>query len=117
MNVLDFEWKLREVMARRGLFSTTKLSPLLEERGIHLSSSQVYRLVTEKPERLNVQVLVALTDILDCGLNELIVRVDLGAATKPATGTDGRAEGQSAASVLREQGYRPRRARVAPQEP
>lgn len=116
MNVLDFDWKLREMMARRGLFSTTKLSPLLEERGIHLSSSQVYRLVTEKPERLNVQVLVALTDILDCGLDDLIVRVDLGAVARPATGTDGKAESESAVSVIREQGYRPRRARIVQPE-
>lgn len=52
MNALDYEWRLREVMATRGLFSTTKLIPLLNDRGIHLSASQIYRLAAEKPERL-----------------------------------------------------------------
>ncbi|WP_187289821.1 helix-turn-helix transcriptional regulator [Curtobacterium sp. B8] len=63
---LSYEWRLREQMAAVGMFSTTKLIPLLAERGITLSASQVYRLVAERPERLNLQVLVALTDILRC---------------------------------------------------
>ena len=43
---LDYSWKLREVMATRGMFQTTHLRPRLAERGIHLSDSQVYRLIT-----------------------------------------------------------------------
>jgi len=38
------------------------------QRGIHLSSSQVWRLVTERPERLSLKVLMALLDILDCAM-------------------------------------------------
>jgi hypothetical protein len=34
------------------MFSTTDLIGPLAQRGITLSSSQVYRLVTERPERL-----------------------------------------------------------------
>ncbi|MET9290996.1 hypothetical protein [Streptomyces sp. NPDC003077] len=40
---LDYHWHLRKVMADRGMFSTTDLIPPLQERGISLSSSQVYR--------------------------------------------------------------------------
>ena len=36
------------------------------ERGISLSSSQVYRLVAERPERLSLKILMALLDILGC---------------------------------------------------
>lgn len=43
MKVIGYEWKLRQVMAAAGMFSTTKLIPELEARGIHLSASQVYR--------------------------------------------------------------------------
>ncbi|MGR6916749.1 helix-turn-helix domain-containing protein [[Actinomadura] parvosata] len=68
----DYRWRLREVMAARGLFSTTALRPLLAERGIDLSPSQVYRLVAEKPERLSLRTLVALLDILDCAMDDLI---------------------------------------------
>jgi DNA-binding Xre family transcriptional regulator len=115
MNVLGYEWRLREVMAAAGMFSTTKLIPLLKERGITLSTSQVYRLAAEKPERLNMHVLVALMDILDCTADDLVRRVELGAAATPseATGTDGGSE-PSGTSVLREKNLRPKRAQIQP---
>ncbi|SCL30485.1 DNA-binding transcriptional regulator, XRE family [Micromonospora rhizosphaerae] len=69
---LDYRWHLREVMASRGMFSTTDLRPLLAERGIDLSPSQVYRLVVERPERLSLRTLMALLDILDCTMTDLI---------------------------------------------
>ena len=65
---LDYRWHLRQVMATRGMFPTTDLIGPLSERGIRLSSSQVYRLVTERPERLSLKILMALLDILDCGM-------------------------------------------------
>lgn len=113
MNALDYEWRLREVMATRGLFSTTKLIPLLNERGIHLSASQVYRLAAEKPERLNLQVLVALMDALDCSADDLIGKIEVPAGRRE-TGTDHSARGESGLSVLKDKGLRPRRALVLP---
>ncbi|MDQ2874453.1 MAG: helix-turn-helix transcriptional regulator, partial [Actinomycetota bacterium] len=52
---LDYRWNLRQVMASRGMFATTDLAGPLAQRGIRLSSSQVYRLVTERPERLSLK--------------------------------------------------------------
>ena len=49
---LDYCWHLRRIMADRGMFQTTDLIKPLAERDITLSSSQVFRLVTERPERL-----------------------------------------------------------------
>ena len=69
---LDYRWHLRKVMADRGMFATTDLIEPLAQRGIHLSSSQVYRLVVERPERLSLKVLMALLDILDCSMDDLI---------------------------------------------
>lgn len=69
---LDYRWRLRNVMAERGMFQTTDLIGPLAQRGVTLSSSQVYRLVTERPERLSLKVLMALLDILDCSMDELI---------------------------------------------
>ena len=84
---LDYAWKLREVMAAQGMFSTSALRPLLKERGVELSVSQVYRLVTEKPERLSLKVLMALLDILGCSMDELIQPVTAEAKVKKtATG-------------------------------
>lgn len=55
---LDYRWHLRKVMATREMFQTTDLIGPLVERGITLSSSQVYRLVTERPERLSIKILI-----------------------------------------------------------
>lgn len=87
---LDYRWNLRQVMAGRGMFQTTDLIEPLAQRGIRLSSSQVYRLVAERPERLSLKVLMALLDILDCTMEDLI---EPAAATpvsrsKAAGGTD-----------------------------
>jgi Cro/C1-type HTH DNA-binding domain len=52
--MLDYRWHLRRVMTDRGMFATTDLIEPLAQRGIRLSSSQVYRLVAERPERLSL---------------------------------------------------------------
>lgn len=85
-------WKLRELMALQGLFQTTDLVPLLAERGIHLSREQVFRLVTKTPQRLNIDVLVALCDILSCSPSDLIEAVE-EPATVEKTGTGGEVRG------------------------
>jgi hypothetical protein len=46
---LDYHWNLRQVMASRRMFQTTDLIEPLQQRGIRLSSSQVYRLVVDRP--------------------------------------------------------------------
>ena len=103
---LDYHWHLRKVMADRGLFSTTDLIPLLDERGITLSSSQVYRLVVERPERLSLKILMALLDILDCSIDHLIEPVAaIGTAT--TTRTKKAVGDESGVGALR-----PKRARI-----
>lgn len=79
---LDYQWLLRDVMASRGMFATTDLIAPLTARGVRLSSSQVYRLVVERPERLSLKVLMALMDILDCEMGELIEPVAVTAARR-----------------------------------
>ncbi|MGH3791275.1 MAG: helix-turn-helix domain-containing protein [Pseudonocardiaceae bacterium] len=101
---LDYRWNLRQVMADRGMFSTTDLSAPLAERGIGLSSSQVYRLVVERPERLSLKVLMALLDILDCSMHDLIEPV---AAARPV----GRAKAVGGAEAGVGE-LRPKRARI-----
>ncbi|MGW3128479.1 helix-turn-helix domain-containing protein [Streptomyces sp. NPDC001123] len=69
---MGIRWNLRKLMADRELFQTTDLGPLLAERGIHLSREQVFRLVTQPPQRLSMDTLAALCDILGCTPNDLI---------------------------------------------
>ena len=69
---MSYQWNLRKIMATRDMFATTDLVPLLGERGIHLSREQVFRLVTTTPQRLSLDTLAALCDILDVGVEDLI---------------------------------------------
>ncbi|MEU3983141.1 helix-turn-helix transcriptional regulator [Streptomyces sp. NPDC026672] len=69
---MGIRWNLRQLMAAREMFQTTDLVPLLAERGIHLSREQVFRLVTQPPQRLSMDTLAALCDILACTPNDLI---------------------------------------------
>jgi DNA-binding Xre family transcriptional regulator len=104
---LGYRWRLRALMAERGMYQTTDLVPLLAERGVVLSSVQVYRLVTQTPERLNLRTLMALCDILGCSSVELIEPV--AAATPKRKAAGGRPEGAAG------RGLRPTRARIARQ--
>ena len=103
---LDYRWNLRQVMAGRGMFATTDLIGPLAQRKIRLSSSQVYRLVTERPERLSLKILMALLDILDCSIDDLIEPV--AAAEQPRKAKAAGGAGAGVGSL------RPKRARIAP---
>ncbi|MGH3120980.1 MAG: helix-turn-helix domain-containing protein [Streptosporangiaceae bacterium] len=102
---LDYRWHLRQVMAGRGMFATTDLIGPLAGREIRLSSSQVYRLVTERPERLSLKILMALLDILDCTMADLIEPV-------PAAGQGREKRARAAGAEAGVGGLRPRRARI-----
>ena len=97
-------------MAERGMFSTTDLRPLLQERGIALSASQVYRLVVERPERLSLKVLMALIDVLGCRMEDLIQPVAAG-VSRPAAANDSGSGRRSAPERLG--ALRPKRAKVS----
>lgn len=79
---LDYEWRLRLLLAEKGVWHTAELRALLAERGIRLSESQVWRLMTGRPERLNLSVLMACCDILDCTPNDLIVPIEAATAAR-----------------------------------
>ena len=83
---VDYEWRLRPLLAERGIFSSSELVPLLAEHGVRLSDTQVWRLVTGKPERLNLHTLMVLCEILACTPNELIVRVEAASQARLAKG-------------------------------
>jgi DNA-binding Xre family transcriptional regulator len=65
-------WHLRQVMATRGIFQTSELVPLLAERGVVLTRQYIHKVVTIPPQRVNMDLLAALCDILDCEPNDLL---------------------------------------------
>ena len=84
---IAMQWNLRQVMATRAIYQTSELVPMLAERGVSLSREHVYRLVTRTPQRLNMEVLAALRDILDCQPNDLLQPV-VETAKVAKTGTE-----------------------------
>ncbi|MHB1555458.1 MAG: helix-turn-helix domain-containing protein [Acidimicrobiales bacterium] len=107
---MTIRWHVRKIMAEQGMFATSDLMPLLAERGVTLSREQVYRLVTQTPERLNMAVLAAICDALGVGVAELIEVVAQPAQVAKAAG--GRAKGTKAVK-----GLTPTRARIVPDKP
>jgi DNA-binding Xre family transcriptional regulator len=85
---VDYEWRLRVLMAENAMFKAIDLAPRLAEHGIRLSDSQVWRLVTGRPERLNLRLLMVLCEILGCEPGQLVKRTDIAAAVEkePASG-------------------------------
>lgn len=106
---ITYRWLLRDVMADHAMFATTALLPLLQERGIDLSPSQVHRLVTQTPERLSLPVLAALCDIFECTPSDLLQTSAHTVAQRKAAG----APGQGNVVDLSATG-RPKRARLRP---
>ncbi|MET8537353.1 helix-turn-helix transcriptional regulator [Streptomyces sp. NPDC005065] len=105
---VGYTWRLRGVMASHHVFTATELVPLLRERGIDLSASQVHRLVSGTPERLSLQVLSALCDILSC------TPADLVATTAENAGVRKTATGDLPAPSADVTKLRPRAARILP---
>lgn len=112
MKSIDYEWNLRKLMSDVDMYATTALRRELKERGVNLSASQVYRLVTEKPERLNLHVLVALTDIFNCTADDLVRPI----VTQPQVAETGSAETAASSEFLRIEHLRPKRARIVPDD-
>lgn len=65
-------WNLRQVMAENGMFATTDLLEPLHQRGVEISRQMVHRVVTKAPQRVNLDLLAALCDILGCTPGDLL---------------------------------------------
>ena len=73
------EWRLREQMNRAGIKSAAELHRrLVETYGTTISAAQVSRLVNGPPERLNLQWLAEVCNLLECSPDDVLtVRQDL----------------------------------------
>lgn len=111
----DYQWRLREVMAGRGIYTAAEMAPLLADRGITLSPVQVWRLITGTPERLSLPVLAALCDILETTPTDLIAVTATDVTTRrtaTATASGTGAGSGSGGKVTDMAAIRPRRARI-----
>jgi DNA-binding Xre family transcriptional regulator len=83
---MGYRWNLRRLMAGKDHVPNLRPGPLLAERGITLSREQVFRLVTQPPQRLSMDTVAALCDILDCTPNDLIEIETVNAEVRKAAG-------------------------------
>jgi len=65
-------WRLREVMAERGVPSVAALRRRLKDHYPFISEVQLGRVVGQLPERLNMALLIALCHALECTPSDLL---------------------------------------------
>ncbi|MEC4616445.1 MULTISPECIES: helix-turn-helix domain-containing protein [Tsukamurella] len=105
---IGYQWRLREVMAARGMHNLSDLMTPLHDVGIELSASQLYRLLGTTPDRLPLALLGALCHVLDCTTEDLCdFRVD---ATPSRRRTASGAA--TAIAAVPDPAVRPKRARI-----
>jgi len=108
--VVEYQWRLAELMAARGMHTTVELVPLLAERGITLSRTQTFRLVNQRPERVSLQMVAALCDIFGCGVEDLITVTASDVRRKKASSAAATSPSPNVVEINKS--VRPRRARV-----
>lgn len=69
---MSLAWKLRQVMASRGVWSGAELGRLMEQKaGYKLSAPSISALLTEAPRQVKAQTMDALCTALDCTPGDL----------------------------------------------
>ncbi len=71
---MTLEWRLRRVMADRGIWTGAELARLLwEKAGYRLTAPSISDLLSRPPRQLKVETLDALCTALDCSPAEILV--------------------------------------------
>jgi hypothetical protein len=105
---LDYQFRVKEFMARAGMRNSRDLVEPLRDRGITYSESQIYRLVSQDPDRIAFKVLVALADIFDTDIGQLVTYTGRDVRTKRSIAVGG--------DVPLLESYRPVRARIVAED-
>lgn len=71
---MPFRWNLRMVMARKNIWTGAELMRMLEEKaGLKISPAGISRLLNEEQTEIKLVVLDALCNVLECGVEEILV--------------------------------------------
>lgn len=65
-------WRLRVMLAERNITTATELKRRLESYGYEITSSQLTRIIRERPERISTDLLDHLLAILRCEVTDLL---------------------------------------------
>jgi len=70
------DWRLHILMAERRIRRVTDLHRMLQEVGVEISTTQLSRIVSQRPKRINTEVLDGLVTVLNCSIEDLLVAHD-----------------------------------------
>ena len=71
---MEMTWNLRMLCAQKGVWSGAALNRRLRERlGLSLTSQTLSNLMSKKPKRISLNLLLAFCFALECTPNELLV--------------------------------------------
>lgn len=65
-------WRVRVVMAERGIRTVTALSRRLKEVGVDISISQLGRMIDGKTQLWNQEVIEGLMTVLECEIGDIL---------------------------------------------
>ncbi|XXG30989.1 MAG: helix-turn-helix transcriptional regulator [Ferrovum myxofaciens] len=65
-------WRLRVMMAERKINTATELQRLLEKSGFQITSSQLTRIIRDRPDRISSDLLDHLLEVLRCDIGDLL---------------------------------------------
>lgn len=65
-------WRLRVMMAERNISTATELQRLLEKSGYQVTSSQLTRVIKDRPDRISTDLLDHLLEVLNCDIGDLL---------------------------------------------
>jgi len=71
-NAPRYEWRLAALMGERKIRTGAELQRLLAERGYDITSSQLSRIIYDRPLQIKTALLDALGEVFDCTLNDLM---------------------------------------------
>lgn len=66
------EWRLNVVMSERRIKTITELKRRLDAIGVGISSAQLGRVVWERPQKINIELLEGLVTVLECEVSDIL---------------------------------------------
>lgn len=70
---LEIYWNLDNLLYQKKILKVTEFQDGMRQHGVSLSYAQAHALANEQPLRVTLRVVLAICQLLDCSVNDLIV--------------------------------------------
>lgn len=72
-NSLEIYWNLGNLLYQKKILKVTEFQDSMRQHGVSLSYAQAHALVNQQPLRVTLRVVLAVCEVLDCSVGDLIV--------------------------------------------